>query len=195
MTERRVACIVEGHGEKESVPLLLRRIQSESEGLLVPDIRSGDVLRIPKSKLVKPGELERAIDYAARKVGEDGAVLVVLDADDSPGCQLGPELLQRALGKRPDMRIGVVVACREYEAWFLASPTKLFPGRTVSSRVTISPEEVRDAKGQLRQALGRYQPVRDQPALTSRMDLAEARQNSRSFDKMWREVHRLLEAG
>lgn len=58
-----------------------------------------------------------------------------------------------------------------------------------------APEEIRDAKGWLTQhmALGRsYREVRDQAALTARMDLQQARLRAPSFDKMWRAVENLL---
>jgi hypothetical protein len=53
-------------------------------------------------------------------------VLVVLDADNecfnrSPADRLGPSLLARAQNVAPELPMAVVVANREYEAWFLAN--------------------------------------------------------------------------
>lgn len=99
-----VGCIVEGHGEVEAVPVLIRRIAAAVDPTLV--LRIPHPIRIPRSRLVKPGELERAVELAARQVGARGAVLVVLDADDDCPAQRAPELLGRAVQARPDLPIG-----------------------------------------------------------------------------------------
>jgi hypothetical protein len=161
----------------------------------MPDIRRNDVIRVPKSRLVRGGELERHVELAARRVAPAGAVLILIDSDDDPACELGPSLLQRAWTARPDMqeRIGVVLATREYEAWLLASLPSLVEGSIPTSDLR-GPESIRDAKGALRARLGHYRPTIDQARLTSRMDLSVVREAAPSFDKMWREVQRLLRA-
>ena len=65
MTTLRLAAIVEGHGEVEAVPLLIRRIAAELDSVLVPQV--DPVLRVPASRLRKEGELERNVEFAARK--------------------------------------------------------------------------------------------------------------------------------
>ncbi len=42
----RVACIVEGHGEVEAVPILIRRIAAELDPALVLDL--SPVFRVPR---------------------------------------------------------------------------------------------------------------------------------------------------
>jgi len=93
--------------------------------------------------------------------------------------------------------IQVVLANREYEAWFLAAAGSIAGFRGIDDDVLApdDPESIRDAKGWLtqRMALGRsYREVRDPPALTARMDLQQARLRASSFDKMWRAVENLL---
>ncbi|MFW5920462.1 MAG: DUF4276 family protein [Polyangiales bacterium] len=191
---RRVACIVEGHGELESVPLLLRRIHAESPGLLQPDLKQSDVIRTPRSKLLRAGELERAVELAARRTGSEGAVLVLVDSNDKKPCVLGPKLLSRAKTARSDVRLSVVLAKKEYEAWFLAGARSLAGKAGFAPDLTPppDPESIRDAKGWLAaRRTGKYREVIDQPRLTALLSLEEARA-APSFDKLWRDVHELL---
>jgi hypothetical protein len=182
--------LVEGHGEVQAVPILVRRV-AESLGLSCV-VRS--VLRQPRSMSIKPGELERAVTLLGNKVGDGGSVLVLLDADDDLACDLGPTLLRRATMTRPDRRIGVVLAVREYEAWLLAAIESLRGRRGLPDAIEapLAPELVRDAKGWLDAQMPRgYSPTTDQPALTSLFDVGLARRAA-SFDKLVRELARLL---
>jgi hypothetical protein len=114
----RIACIVEGKGDALSVPILVRRIGA---GLGRHDLEVAGPFRVPRSTLVRQGELERAVERAARAPGQDRAVLVLIDADDDLPCQFGPALQRRASDARPDMPVAVVLANREKEAWFIAA--------------------------------------------------------------------------
>jgi len=60
-----LSCIVEGHGDAAALPVLLRRMTERMIPGAVLDL--GCVLRIPRTRLIKPGELERAVELAARK--------------------------------------------------------------------------------------------------------------------------------
>ena len=192
---RRVVCIVEGHGEVESIPLLLRRLHGESSTLVFPEIRQNDVIRIPRSRLLRDGELERTVELAARRAGPQGCVLIVLDADDDLPCELVPRLLVRARTGRPELALGLVLARREYEAWFLAAARSLrgHVGLPAELEPPPEPEAIRDAKGwpRTRMSGARYRPLVHQSKLTAAMDLSEAR-TAPSFDKLVREVSRLL---
>src|SRR4051794_22507326 len=113
----KLGLVVEGHGEHYAAPILVRRIAAS---IGVTDVIC-TVLRQPRSMILRPGELERAVVLLGNKVGEGGAILALIDADDDAACQLGPELLRRARTARSDRPIGVVLAVREYEAWLLTS--------------------------------------------------------------------------
>lgn len=190
-----LACIVEGDGDVEAVPILIRRI--------VPDIAPGLVLkahtfRVSRPKLVKPGELERSIELAARRAGKGGAILVVLDSDDDCPATLGPELLDRARQARSDLPISVVLAKREFEAWFLASARSLRGLRGLAGDLEPppDPETIRGAKEWLtaRMPEGRsYVETLDQSALTASMDLLQAREAAPSFDKFFRDLVAIVE--
>jgi len=191
---RKLAAIVEGHGEVEALPLLIRRVQEGDPSLLQPDLKQSDVIRVGRSKVVKQDELERAVELAARKVGRGGAVLVLLDADDDLGCELGPDLLARA--DREDIDVGVVIAVREYESWFLAAAKSLsgVAGLRQGLTAPASPGTIRGAKEWLGERMAdnrSYRPRLHQAKLTAAMDL-EALAADRSFRKLEKEVRRLL---
>ena len=194
MIEKRVACVVEGHGEVEALPILLRRL---AERLPVPvNVQVPTPIRVPKSKLQKAGELERVVQLAARKAGIGGGILIVLDGDDDCPADLGPRLLQRAAVARGDVPISVVVAQREYEAWFLAAAESLAGRRGLPTNLVSppEPEAIRGAKGWLSDRMPRQRPYSetlDQPALTALLDVDRARR-APSFDKLCRDVERLL---
>src|SRR5258706_9481012 len=81
------------------------------------------VLRTPAARLIKQGEIERTVEFAALKNKGQGSILVLLDCDDGCPAVDGPELLKRASGARGDLLISVVLAKREYEAWFWPPPS------------------------------------------------------------------------
>lgn len=191
-----LAVIVEGHGEVRAVPVLLRRLAAAS----APE-RHVEILppiRVQRSKVVKVDELERYLDLAAHQLADrDGGVVVLLDADDDCAVELTDDLRRRATAARPAVRCSVVVPVHEFEAWFLASAASLRGQRGLRDDLSVPdhPESVRDAKGWLQQHRtdGRaYGPTVDQPALAALFDLDEARRRARSFDKLWRDVERLI---
>jgi hypothetical protein len=147
--------------------------------------------------MLKSSELERYVQLAARSVAPSGALLVLLDGDDDCPVTLAADLLRRVEAERSDLPSGVVVACREFEAWFLAAAPSLAGRRGLPEPLEAppSPEAVRGAKEwiQARRLDGfAYSPATDQPALAAEMDLSLARSGARSFDKLWREIERLI---
>jgi hypothetical protein len=191
--------IVEGHGEVAAVPLLLRRIGGE---LLDTTIHVGTPIRIPRTRMVKDQHIEKAIGLAMLKLRThtDGhtAILILLDGDGEPPCQLGPEMQQMTARIRPDADIACVVAHLEYETWFVAAADSLVKHGKLA--LAAGEEAPRDPEGQrLRKAWvdkhiahqpGGYSETIDQPRFTSLMDLHECRTRSPSFDKLCRELER-----
>lgn len=191
-----IVTIVEGPGEVSAVPILIRRIAAAVEPSLVP--RVPKPIRVKRGRFLKENELERYVDLAARQAGSDGRILILLDADDDCPAQRASEILKRATTVRSDRRLQVVLAQREYEAWFLAAADSIAGHRDLGKDATAptDPESVRDAKGWLtsRMPPGRaYRETRDQPALTMMFNLDQARRGARSFDKMWRTVVDLMQ--
>ena len=190
----RIVTIVEGHGEVQAVPILVRRIAAVLSPDAAPDVPKP--IRVKRHRLLKPNELERAVELAARQSGPEGHILILLDADEDCPKELGPEILARAAAARSDRRIHVVLAKKEYEAWFLAAAVSLAGVRGLTPEIEppSDPESIADAKRWLsdRMPAGHsYRETLDQPALSAVFDL-EAARNARSFDKMWREIDSCL---
>lgn len=190
----RIAAIVEGHGECEAVPILVRRVAQMLDPGLAPIVHP--VIRVPASRLVKEGEIERAIELAARKNSGQGGILILLDCDDGCPAIIGPALLERAQAARADLPVSVVLAKREFEAWFLAAAESLRGKRGLLANLLApeNPEEIRGAKEWLTDRMARglaYSESSDQPALTSSFDMDMARRAD-SFDKCYRELTELL---
>lgn len=185
--------VVEGQSEVESVPLLLRRLIHAQTAFAI-EIRRP--IRVKRQRVVKPGELERAVELAAMQP-DCQAILVLLDADDDCPAILGPELLRRAQEARADMPCWVVLAKAELESWFVGSIESLRGCRGINPEAISpeAPEEIRGAKEWLTRQMpaGRtYLEVDDQPAMTSRFDIEQARQTCDSFDKFVRDVQAIV---
>jgi len=190
----RIVAIVEGHGEVEAVPLLVRRIAAEISADRVAELPQP--IRVQRQKLLKEGELERAVELAARKAGAGGGILILLDADDDCPEQLAARILRRATTARADRAIRVVLAKMEFEAWFLAAAESIAGHRDLADglQAPADCEAVRDAKGWLTKHMppGRsYRETLDQVKLTAQFDLRVARERAPSFDKLWRDVDSL----
>lgn len=189
-----IASIVEGDGEVSALPKLLHRIAAE---LGVPNLLTPTPMRVPRGKITITGGIERAVEAAALRVSGKGGILVLLDADDDCPATCGPLLQSRGRAPRPDKQVSVVLANREFEAWFLAAAPSLagqfgFPSEFPRPR---DPESPRDCKGLLTKARPKGRPYKetvDQAPLSSAFDLKMAREHSGSFDKFYREVSRLL---
>jgi len=173
----RIVCIVEGKGEVEALPVLLRRLLLEIDPTRHCEIQRPN--RRNRSSLVRSGEFEREIQTAAKFAGESGLILVLIDADEDKVCELGPELTKRANLARPDRRILVSLAHMEFEHWLVAAD----PSRPPNF------ESIRDAKRLLRKD---YSPTAHQAGLTQKMDLHLARQHSPSFCRFCRRFQHLL---
>lgn len=168
---KTVAVVVEGHGEVQAAPVLLRRIAAElGHGVQVPR-----PVRIRRNRVDRAGELERAVKLASRDAGETGLVLVLLDADMDCPAELAPALASRAEAVQPDGMVRVVLAKTEFESWFLAAATSIMGRRGIAESVTppAEPEAIRDAKGVLSSWMPNnrsYRPSRDQAALAAVFD-------------------------
>ena len=109
--------VVEGQGEEQSVRIVLERMMADFERYVEID----RPFRVKRDKIVQPSELERCIDRILSGRENVSAVLLLLDADDDCPKERGAELQARGqthIGNRG--YFGVVLANREFEAWFLA---------------------------------------------------------------------------
>ncbi|MCD6336356.1 MAG: DUF4276 family protein [Candidatus Latescibacteria bacterium] len=190
---RVIVPIVEGFSEVASVPILVRRILEREAAYSVQVAKS---FRVKRNRVVKEGELERAIEQVVRSRSGAGGILVLLDADDDCPAQLGPGLLKRCQAVT-QLPVVVVLAMREFEGWFLGAKESLRGVRGIRQDATAreNPESIRGAKEMLTknmQGQRRYMEVDDQPALADRMDLELVKNRCPSFEKFLRGVHFLI---
>lgn len=184
---RAVCAIVEGDGEVAALPVILRRLHqrfgpAEPVNVLTP-------IRVHKDRFLnRDEEFRRHLLLAAAKCGEDGWVLIVLDADDACPMDLAERIRVRAEVILPHRTFGVVIPNREFEAWFIAAAPSLHGvrGFSCSPKDLIDAETPRNAKGWIKERMASrsYGETTDQPAFSAKFDLDLAAANSRSFRKM-----------
>lgn len=185
--------VVEGHGEVDAVPSLVRRIVFQHDPTIY--VHCARTVRRPKGTLLKEGELERAVWLAFENNQRQGPVIVVIDADDDCPADLGPKLAARAASVARGLPVSVILPQREFETWFLAAAASLAGIRGLREDLVPpdNPESIQGAKEWLTRHMtpGRaYAPTVDQAALTHALDLEQARR-CRSFNRCWREVERV----
>lgn len=187
----RLVCIVQGHGEVLALPPLLRRIGQWIQPENFVDVPTP--IRVQKDRFLnRQDEFSRHLLLARSKAGEVGHVLVLLDADDDCPKSKGAELLARARAIVPDRTLSVVLANREFEAWFIAAAESLNGVRGFALRagdLAVNAEAPRDAKGWMSARMpSGYGETVDQPAMAACLDVAQAHQRSRSFRKLCKEI-------
>ncbi len=129
--------VVEGHGEVQALPVLLRRIARK----VAPEahVILAKPVRVPKGKLLRDEkELLRAARLAERKAAAAASdrtfqdipatvgILVLVDADQDCPAEVGPVWRKRLEERFPDHPVAVVLAKREFESWFVAGASSLF---------------------------------------------------------------------
>lgn len=169
-----IAPIVEGHGDVAAVPVLLRR--------MAPMLLVRRPVRFPRSRLLQEEHLSRAARIAEANIDEDGAVLLVLDADDDCAATLGPELESKLQSAIPNRICRTALAVREFEAWIVGG---------ITTYNTIDPDSTGNLKGLIRDRLGVYGETADQARLIASADLEVLEQRSRSFRRLCKVVREL----
>ncbi|MCY4635249.1 MAG: DUF4276 family protein [Acidobacteria bacterium] len=181
----KIQPIVEGHGDVLAFPLLLRRLVHEAQ---VEVVGIGRPIRRPRSSLVKEEGIQRAVRLALVEP-ECRAVLILLDGDDDCPAELGPAVQAWAAAAANGTPCHVILAHREYEAWFLAAIESLRGRRGVRPDADPhpDPERPRGAKEQLEARMqpgASYLETTDQPAFSALFSLPDAYRRSRSFRKL-----------
>jgi hypothetical protein len=190
MSSSLIVPIVEGHGEVEAIPELIRRIFREYGSGVIPVVNAP--IRVKAGSFLQDeGYFGRYIQIAAAKAAQGGGlVLILLDCEDSCAGTLGPLLLAKAQTVRPGISYVVALAQREYETWFLASAKSLSGLAGLSAKLAppAKPESIRGAKEWLSKHMScPYDPIRHQAELTKHFDLRIAR-NIPSFDRLIRRL-------
>ena len=177
--------IVEGHGGVKALPVLLRRLQTEAQAW---GIDFGRPIRIPRSRLVREAAVKRAVRLA-RLQNDCSAILVLFDGNSDCPAELGPTVQNWAASEAGNVPCEVVIAHREYEAWFLAAIESLrgYHSIRLDAEPHPNPENPRGAKRHLEarmEAGATYIETTDQPAFSANFSLADAHRHCRSFRKL-----------
>ena len=206
MSGMKIVPIVEGFGEERAVPVLVRRwlrFRNFHRHFEVPDrainAKGSGRLKAGYDRVRHVG-IEHYV-HAALGSRPD-AILVLIDADDEclhrgPGRGLGPELLARAKDAAAQVPVAVVVANREYEAWFLASLPAMRAGGLLPEAGgrpdPAAPEGIRDCKSSVAALMGyRYEETVHQLQLTEGISFSKGpRSRCRSLEKLVRDLERL----
>ena len=194
-----IVAIVEGDGELDALPDLLRRILWER--LCRFDIAA----RRPKAANGKPDLLkkfEKFLEYALLESCD--AILVLVDADEECPFQQARNLAARAAALNLNVPVAIVYAKSEYETWFICSLSEC-TGAPIRERLGIpesinapqNVESIRAAKGWLEQYMPNdrgYKETEDQAPLTHHIDLDLTHNMSRSFRRLCHAVDELVYA-
>lgn len=181
----KIQPIVEGHGEVEAVPVLLRRLINEA-GLFNIDVLRP--IRQKRSQLVRKSSLQRAVQLACLRQ-DCSSILILFDADDDCPKEHVSEIQQWANEISGLVPCAVVMAVKEYEAWFLSTMESL-RGKTGikdDAASSDSPETVKGAKEAIERQMKRgfsYMETTNQAALTAIFDMHMAFRRCRSFRKL-----------
>ncbi|MCH8054040.1 MAG: DUF4276 family protein [Planctomycetes bacterium] len=128
MNRITIAPIVEGHGDRQAIRILLQRVWTEVLGGEYAEILQP--IRHPRTKLVQEDGLTRAVQLAALKLQHHGTqvdrlILILIDSNHECPAQQGPRLEQQAADVRSDVDVVCVIAKMEYETWFVAAADSL----------------------------------------------------------------------
>jgi hypothetical protein len=176
--------------------VLLRRLGLSLNPVAHVDVRRP--IRTSRDRIIKEGQIERAVALARANAEPDGVVMVILDADDECPKDVAPPLLARARARLGDFPVSVVLAKREFESWFIAASTSLRGVRGLAHDLAPveDPETVQGAKEWLAAHMPvgrRYRETLDQAAMSAAFDLVAARR-APSFDKLVRDFSALVSA-
>ena len=181
----KIQPIVEGHGDVDALPVLLRRLISEAQAW---GVQIGRPIRKPRSQLVRETEVKRAVRLALLQK-DCRAILILFDGDSDCPAELAPIVQEWAEAAAGNVPCEVVIAHREYEAWFLAAIESLRGRRGIrdDAQPHPHPERPRGAKGHLEARMhagASYLETTDQPALSALFSMADAHRRCRSFRKL-----------
>jgi hypothetical protein len=104
MTQKFISPIVEGHGEQQALPLLIRKVFAELCPHIYPDINPP--IRVKSGSFLNDeAYFYKYVFLAAEKAAQaNGEVLILLDCEDDCPAMLGPRLLEKAKAVRTCLR-------------------------------------------------------------------------------------------
>lgn len=187
--------IVEGYGEVDAVRVLLGRLQ---DALGVYTFQIARPIRRTRSQLVTEEQIRKSVRLALG-TPQCGGILVLFDSDNDCPKEFGPTVQGWAQAEGGAVPCEVVLAHREYEAWFISAIESLRGFRRVRADATShpTPEGVRDCKGALEERMEAgtsYSPRADQAAFSSQFNLRQTYVSCRSFRRLTKAFGQLAQA-
>ena len=192
---KRILPIVEGDGDFDAVPELIRRIALDRGHFDLTVCRPHKRGDLPKVR-------SRFDDYFRVALLEQCPILWVMDydcADCHDQAADVKDLKAMASGVAKDAHVEFAFMVQEFETLFLAdheTTRRAFPDIDESVVFPDEPEGIRGAKEWLSKARPKgsaYKPTQHQKRLTSQVDLARLRLRSASFLRFESSVAALLE--
>jgi len=184
------------------MPILLQKVATHVHPECVLDHVTP--LPLAKGKIINnESDFSRYIGLAVDQAGEEGAVLVLVDEDEDCAKKLLDSIHKIAAVENCPIPLAIVFSTRCFETWFLFSAASLAGKRNFPRDMCPpeDPETIQNPKGWLeeqnshntgRDKKWRYSGPADQPGLTDALAINLARKSA-SFDKLYREVKRLLD--
>ncbi len=190
----RILPIVEGDGDMQAVPALVRRIANDAARFDVEVLRPHKRGDLPKVRA-------RFGDYFQTALLEQAPILWTLDYDcaDCDDLERDMQDLQaRAARYNPQVPVQFTFFVKEYESLFLADwdcVRAAFKDIPDGQSAPPDPEAVRDAKGWISKARPKglaYKETTHQASLSAQLNLARLRERSPSFRRFEAAVLTLL---
>lgn len=191
---QRIVTIVEGDGDVQAVPILLSRLLNHYgwsvNWYVSRPIRVGNLGNLKKN-------LNRFLELATLEK-DCSAIMILLDLDEGCPKEQSFALADAIRELQLLYPVAIVMAHREYEAWFLASMQTIAGHCDIPQDVRFDGEveRVRGAKEWLTANMTqsprprRYKETLHQAEMTTLIDVDLAAQTSRSFRRL---VHALEE--
>lgn len=192
MPSKKIHLVVEGPGDKEAVPLLVRRI------LLAHDLHHVQLTTPQVSGGIQTAR-KRFVDYWPYALMNECPILWVLDCEDS--CVVAEaktfEQTLNALARHDAQPTKFAFFHSEMETLFLAEEKALRSFYALKPEIQIPPQAIsrRNAKGEISNLLPAnrgYKETTDQAKIAARLDLGRCREISRDFRHLEKAVLTLV---
>lgn len=188
-----IQSIVEGDGEVAGFPILLERLVRELGCYETIEYRP---FLEKRTGIVQEAKFKRAVEVVSNRPNAH-AVIILFDADDDCARDVIPKLTRWSQEAIPSLPCAVIMARREYEAWFLAAIESLRGERRIreDAQYDQNPEHRCGAKGVISRFMPQNKPyseTADQAALSALFNLSQAYRHASSFRKLVKEVCRIL---
>lgn len=201
MSQPRIFSIVEGPGDVEALPILIRRWLQEVKQRFDLSPASPKNAK-SRGNLTTKGGIEKFLKTTIKE-RDCGSILILIDADEECPKDLAVSLAKRASALHLPVPVAIVCAKCEYEAWFLAS-LETIAGQSLKGREGLPTgltydqpvEEKRGVKEWLskQMSVGRaYKETQDQAPMTALLNFGLVRERSRSFRRLEHALNELLE--